>query len=324
MIFVRTMRLAGQSWDRSESRPYQLFGTPTAQFRNLAAALMLVAASILTVSAQEVSSDSAWQARMTALQEEQDAQAGTAVFIVFDDSGSMNDDNKLVMAKKSFRAWIEHAPEDYRFSLTAINAGKLVPLARHNRARVLAAVDKLRASGNTPLADTIAAVWGDIVLYRGSGAAYVREVVVILTDGEDNTKRGDAGVRYEMNRLRSDSVEVIAFGYKGEADYLNGAATHFYSPNNGQDISKGLNAISAEVRDTSDVVVDDATRKLMATLPAVTSMHSAPAGTPAPSATPSLASRTPGGVGWKTVFVVIGCILVLRGFSAAARSESKR
>ena len=227
------------------------------------------------------------------LQEEQDAQAGTAIFIVFDDSGSMNDDNKLVMAKKSFRAWIEHAPDDYRFSLTAINAGPLVQLARHNRAQVLAAVDKLRASGNTPLADTIARVHDAIARYRASGALYVREIVVILTDGEDNTARGDEGVRYEMNRLRSESVEVIAFGYKGEADYLNGAATHFYSPNNGQDISKGLNAISAEVRDTSDVAVDDATRRLMASLPVVASMQSAPVVTPTPSPTaaPAVVAR---------------------------------
>ncbi len=48
---------------------------------------------------------------MASLQEEHDAQAGVAVSIVFDDSGSMNDNHKLAMAKKAFRAWIEHAPD---------------------------------------------------------------------------------------------------------------------------------------------------------------------------------------------------------------------
>ena len=66
-------------------------------------------------------------------------------------------------------------------------------------------------------------------------------------------------------------MEVIAFGYQGEGDYMRGSATHFYSPENGQDISKGLDAIGSEIGDTSDVVLDDATRaqmqKVAATLP---------------------------------------------------------
>ncbi len=265
--------------------------------------------------AQDTPPDAAWKTRLSSLQEEYNAQAGTALFIIFDDSGSMNDENKLVMAKKAFRAWVEHAPEAYRFSLTTLNEGTPVQLARNNRAQILAAVDKLRASGRTPLADTISNVRDAIVKYRAAGALYVRQVVVILTDGEDNTDRGDQGVRDEMNRLRSEGVEVIAFGYKGEADYLNGAATHFYSPNNGQDISKGLNAIDSEVRDTSDVVVDNATRKAMQTLPVVTTMQSAPVPMTTAAATPPPAApRKSRGSGWLWVGAFIGIMMIRSAF----------
>ena len=275
----------------------------------------LLAASVVGARAQETPPDAAWKTRLSSLQEEYNTQTGTALFIVFDDSGSMRDDNKLVMAKKAFRAWIEHAPADYRFSLTAINAGSLVPLARNNRKEVLAAVDRLRASGETPLADTIARIHDTVARYRASGALYVRQVVVILTDGEDTTKRGDQGVRDEMERLRREGVEVVAFGYKGEADYLNGSATHFYSPNNGQDISQGLDAIQAEVRDTSDLLVDDATRRAMGVLPVTASMQSAPVvattvATPEP--TPA-ARKKSGGLSLETLIVLIGVVVILRG-----------
>ena len=194
---------------------------------------------------------------MAALQEEQDAQAGVAVSIVFDDSGSMNDHHKLSMAKQAFRTWIEHAPDSYRFGLVAINAGELVSLQRNDRAQILAAVDHLTAAGGTPLARTIAGAGAAIRQRRAAGAVYERQVVVILTDGEDTTRRGIQGVQEEIRRLRADGVEVIAFGYQGEGDYMRGSATHFYSPENEQDISRGLNAIGSEIGDPSDVVVDD-------------------------------------------------------------------
>lgn len=286
-------------------------------------AAVLLTVSVVGARAQETPPDAAWKTRLSSLQEEFNTQTGTALFIVFDDSGSMNEDNKLIMAKKAFRAWIEHAPDDYRFSLTAINAGSLVKLARNNRKEILAAVDTLRAAGGTPLASTIARVHNDIVRYRASGALYVRQIVVILTDGEDTTKRGDQGVRDEMERLRSEGVEVIAFGYKGEADYLNGSATRFYSPNNAQDISRGLNAIQSEVRDTSDLVVDDATRKAMGAQPVVASMQSAPVAEPT-AVKPTPVPRPPkksAGIPWKALFALLVVVLISRRIAGGRKGR---
>ena len=232
--------------------------------RYLAAFVLLGAAPF--ARSQGTAPETSWNTRMAALQEEQDAQAGVSVSIVFDDSGSMNDHHKLSMAKQAFRAWIEHAPDSYRFGLVAINAGELVPLQRNDRAQILAAVDRLTAAGGTPLARTIAGARAAIRRRRAAGAVYERQVVVILTDGEDTTRRGIQGVQEEIRNLRADGVEVIAFGYQGEGDYMRGSATHFYSPENEQDISRGLNAIGSEIGDPSDVVVDDATRVAMQTV----------------------------------------------------------
>lgn len=298
----------------------------------LAAALVCLAVPA-TGWSQGTSADAAWNSRMAALQEEQDAQSGVAVSIVFDDSGSMNDNHKLVMAKRAFQVWIEHAPESYRFGLTALNAGKLVPLQRNDRPQILKAVNGLEAKGGTPLADTVAQTAAEIRQRRAKGALYERQVVVILTDGEDTTRRGIKGVQEEIRKLRADRVEVIAFGYQGEGDYMKGSATHFYSPENEADISKGLNAIGSEIGDTSDVVVDDATRAQMqqtassAVLPPSATIAAVqPAATPAPTVrstpfspyvastpTPSLAPRASqhhsGFRGWGWLMVIVFALM---------------
>ena len=254
--------------------------------RYLAAAILL--GTLAVARSQGTAPETSWNTRMAALQEEQDAQAGVSVSIVFDDSGSMNDHQKLSMAKQAFRAWIEHAPNSYRFGLVAINAGELVPLQRNDRAQILAAVDHLTAAGGTPLARTIAGAGAAIRQRRAAGAVYERQVVVILTDGEDTTRRGIQGVQEEIRNLRANGVEVIAFGYQGEGDYMRGSATHFYSPENEQDIRRGLNAIGSEIGDTSDVVVDDATRTAMQTVAA-----ELPTPTPLAAATPAAARSAP-------------------------------
>ena len=229
---------------------------------------------------------------MAALDEERNAQAGVAVSIVFDDSGSMNDNRKLSMAKQAFRAWLERAPENDRFGLTAINAGVLVKLQRNDKPQVLAAVDHLRARGGTPLADTIAAVGKGIQQRRAAGSPYERQVMVILTDGEDTSERGIAGVQEEIRRLRANGVEVIAFGYQGEGDYMRGSATHFFSPENAEDIAKGLNVIGSEIGDTTDVLVDAPTRTAMASVALPVPGKSVPVATPMPTLTPRPFSPT--------------------------------
>ena len=265
---------------------------------------------------------------MAALDEERNAQAGVAVSIVFDDSGSMDDNRKLIMAKQAFHAWLERAPENYRFGLTAINAGPLVKLQRNDKPQVLAAVDRLRAGGGTPLADTIATVGKTIRQRRAAGNLYERQVMVILTDGEDTSERGVAGVQQEIRRLRGAGVEVIAFGYQGEGDYMRGSATHFFSPENGEDIAKGLNVIGSEIGDTSDVVVDPPTRAAMANVVLPMPGKSVPIATPttsppvrpfspfsSPSPTPAISTprhARQNGITGTQVAIFVGVFVLLR------------
>lgn len=288
------------------------------------------------VARAQTSSDASWNARMAALDEERAAQAGVAASIVFDDSGSMNDRDKIGSAKRAFQSWIESAPPGYRFGLTALNSGRLVELKRDNKAEILAAVSHLRAAGGTPLADAIARVGADIRKRRAAGALYERQVLVVLTDGEDSTNRGARGVQEELERLRRENVEVVALGFQGEGNYLRAAATHFFSPENAADIRRGLDVIAAEIGDPADLVVDGPTRERMQRITATSPVAAAPAPTtapdavaaaqvtPAPTTTPAPpARRNRAFSGRHTTFIFV-LILAFFFVRALVRRSSKR
>src|ERR1700721_318775 len=61
------------------------------------------------------------------LTRERDEQTGTAITILFDNSGSMNAENKITQAKSAFHTWLQTVPADYKFSLiTFEDQGRLV------------------------------------------------------------------------------------------------------------------------------------------------------------------------------------------------------
>ena len=231
---------------------------------------------------------------MASLQEEQDAQAGVAVSIVFDDSGSMNDNHKLSHGEKSVSRLDRARAGQLPFRVGRVERGttRAAPTQRpgaDSRRRRSPArrgwyAARSKPSPGSPRASPNAARRDQCTRGRW---------LVILTDGEDTSDRGIKGVQEEIRRLCANGVEVIAFGYQGEGDYMRGSATHFYSPENEHDISKGLNAIGSEIGDTSDVVVDDATRSQMRNSPVSVSAQATPAPTPAAPFSPYRATPSP-------------------------------
>src|SRR5580692_6822220 len=87
------------------------------------------------------------------LTREREEQTGTAITILFDNSGSMNAENKITQAKSAFRAWLSAAPAGYKFSLiTFEDQGRLVvPLGENTRDLVAQRVSQLTARTSTPI-----------------------------------------------------------------------------------------------------------------------------------------------------------------------------
>jgi hypothetical protein len=196
------------------------------------------------------------------LEAERLEQSGTVITIIFDDSGSMAG-SKIAQAKTAFRQWIASVPANYRLGLVALNAGSLVPLDRDNRQALLQAVDRINASGGTPLVTTIRSAIAEIDRRRGLVGPYERHIMLVFTDGQDTTSEGVAGVQRELARASGVGIETVGIGYHGEGAYMRTAATRYYDANNLTELQRSLAKVDAEIGDTSDIVIDERTRATM-------------------------------------------------------------
>jgi len=194
-----------------------------------------------------------------ALAREREQQTGTAITILFDNSGSMKGD-KIRQAKAAFRAWLQTVPEEYKYSLiTFENNGRLnVPLGEHTRDTIADRVAKLEANTGTPICGALKIAREQIEKRRREVTPYERHVVLIFTDGQETTdKRGVDGVRADITALRKQTVEVVGVGFHGEGDYMNGVATRFALANNEQELKQGLAKVDAEIGGVDDLVVSN-------------------------------------------------------------------
>lgn len=240
---------------------------------------------------------------------EREQQTGTAITILFDNSGSMKQENKINQAKSAFRTWLQTAPADYKYSLiTFEDSGRLrVPLGERTRDLVAQTVARLEANTSTPICGALRIAREQIDKRRREVTPYERHVVLIFTDGQETVdSRGINGVRQDIAALRAKMVEVVGVGFHGEGDYMNGVATRFALANNEQELKQGLAKVDAEIGGVDDLVVsnDDLAALKRFSAPPVQAISTAPADSaqsPTNSSTPVTLPSSPAGgfrFGW--------------------------
>lgn len=154
------------------------------------------------------------------------------VEIVVDVSGSMQDEEKLLQAIRGLKTFLgEFSPRD-RVGLVTFDerVHPIVPLRpmRENNAALTSAVSNLVADGNTAVYDATA--YG-VQSIAGLNDTTKINAVVVLTDGEDNRSRLDAGALIDMLRRGSEDEEsrirvfTIAYGQNANRDVLNAIST---------------------------------------------------------------------------------------------------
>ena len=194
------------------------------------------------------------------LKQEFERQTGTCITIIFDNSGSMKGP-KIVQAKNAFRSWLSKAPDDYRYSLvTFVKGGKLeFPLGEDTKAKAAEKVAAMEAKYRTPICGSLAIAHAQIRERRAKTTPYERHVVLLFTDGAENTDpRKNRGVQEDVWKLRNDIVEVVGIGFHGEGDYLDGVATRFFAAGDEAELERGLSQVDAEIGDISEIEVSDA------------------------------------------------------------------
>jgi len=197
----------------------------------------------------------------TALMTERDSQTATAISIIFDSSGSMRDDQKLVQAQNAFTAWLASLPDTYTLGLVYFvrGAGQLaVPLGQGKKVEISQQVANVQAYGKTPIADCLRIVRDEIKKRRAEFSPYERHVVVVFTDGAETVDPGgNRAVLNEVIKLRSSIVEVVGIGFKGQGDYLAEATTQYFDANDEEELVAGLSQVDAEIGDSSDLEISE-------------------------------------------------------------------
>jgi Mg-chelatase subunit ChlD len=173
-----------------------------------------------------------------------------SVTIIFDTSGSMNERNKLTMAKRAFNWWIETAPQQsiaqwslWAFSSERRDGVNLVDRKPGAAAEVKEKIGRFTATGDTPLGATVARVTKIIDAENKKAeqgkADILRQIVLIFTDGKDShLSVGD--MQKTITRLRNAGSEVFSIGYQGEGDYLAKVSDKFIMVDDEKQLKSGL------------------------------------------------------------------------------------
>jgi uncharacterized protein YegL len=281
--------------------------------------LVVLTLGLPVVHAQDSTND--------ALTREREEQTGTAITILFDNSGSMKGE-KIKQAKAAFRSWLQTVPTEYKYSLITFegNGQLVVPLGEKTRDIIAQRVAKLDANTSTPICGALRIAREQIEKRRREVTPYERHVVLIFTDGQETADpRGADGVRADIAALRKQTVEVVGVGFHGEGDYMNGVATRFALANNEQELKQGLAKVDAEIGGVDDLVVsaDDlaALKKFQAPPVQPISATAVPeaAAEPAPPASTPAPKKRGLNMGW--IIMAIIAWLLLRGFSKPKKTK---
>lgn len=173
-----------------------------------------------------------------------------SVTIIFDTSGSMNERNKLTMAKRAFNWWLETAPRQtivswslWIFDPQSGNGVNLIDRKTNAADEVLAKINHLRANGGTPLGNTITKVTRIIDAENRKAeegkADILRQIVLIFTDGQDSQHEPKA-MQKIVTGLRNAGAEVFSIGYQGEGGYLAKVSDKFIMVDDEKQLKSGL------------------------------------------------------------------------------------
>jgi Ca-activated chloride channel family protein len=146
----------------------------------------------------------------------------SSIVLVFDTSGSMNDDDKIGNARNGAMELLNVLSDDDSFALMPFNNVILSREApqplRASRARAVAKVSSLFASGGTALYDTIATAYDQQMASATKNSDKI-SAVVVLTDGADTNSK--MPLNELLRRIRFDNeshtIRVFTIGYGTDA-----------------------------------------------------------------------------------------------------------
>src|SRR5262249_44095325 len=150
------------------------------------------------------------------------------VVLVFDTSGSMNEEGKIQSAREGAKQLVSLLTDNDNFSLLPFNsnmswASQDTPI-KTGRAQSLQTIDSLFAQGGTALYDSIAAAYQHLLERQKSGVGSKIRAVVVLTDGADTESKMQLEQLVQAVQFDGEEhtirVFTIAYGNDARQDVL--------------------------------------------------------------------------------------------------------
>src|SRR2546426_696257 len=241
------------------------------------------------------------------------------VVIVLDASGSMKNGltgtrlSKMNAAKAALKAVLQKVPQSTRLGLLVFSAANLkddwvYPLGPRDDAVLLQAIDRIEASGGTPLGQYIKKGADRLLQERTKQFGYGSYRLLVVTDGEVQDQ--NLVDRYTPDVMsRGITMDVIGVGMK--KDHTLATKVHSYRrANDPASLNRAITEVFAEIAGTATDVAQAEAFEFLAPIPgevasamiqALSSSGNHPIGTQPPSDTapkpqpaPPAAAPTPG------------------------------
>lgn len=192
------------------------------------------------------------------------------IVIVFDDSGSMNDNlgagiDKMSAAKTALLEIMKDVPATTNVGLVSFHKDWLYKLGPVDKVKFKAAVDVLRQSGGTPLSEYIKIGADSLLVQREKQLNYGSYRLLVVTDG-DSTDGDDYRVFVPEIMARGITVDVIGVGMQTQHDLATRVHT-YYNADNPESLQTAVKKVFAEIGGRGGGITNEEAFELIAPLP---------------------------------------------------------
>ncbi len=161
-----------------------------------------------------------------------DLKPSNLVFLL-DVSGSMEDENKLPLLRKSFKLLLDELSQDDKVSIV-VYAGAagivLPPTSASDKKKIISALDNLQAGGSTAGGE------GILLAYKTAKEAFIKDGnnrVILATDGDFNVGTSSTSSLVELiEEKRNDDIYLTILGF-GMGNYKDGRMEQISNAGNG-------------------------------------------------------------------------------------------
>lgn len=188
-------------------------------------------------------------------------------YVVFDGSGSMADTacgsggRKIVIAKQALKHFIQKVPEGANIGLYVFDdrGTREVATLGSDRETIIRKIDEVKASGSTPLGESIEAGNRALTQQAQRQLGYGEYDLVVITDGQADDE-GHLN-RAVDNVLVGSPIVIHTIGFCiGEGHSLNRKGkTLYYAANSEQELNTGLQQVLAEAPEYIPTTFDGTT-----------------------------------------------------------------